>query len=314
MNENSTNPPRAPLSRIELNGDTRIVEFRGADVDAFLQGQLTADVRKLLPGAALRAGFCSPKGRLLATLALSRTSDGAIYAALPDAIAARIVARLKMFVLRSKVSIALLDTTVIGLLGNLIGPRLAELGFASGAADAGTDPSATVHALPCGVRRCLLFGPSERIATLLAQDPGIVDGALGDWHREEIRAGWPRIVEATQDHYVPQMVNLDQLGALSFDKGCYTGQEIVARLHYIGDVKRRMFMCEGEGPPPAPGSPVHAEQGGQAVGSIVQAVPAAAGSPLYLAAVVLQLSQASGTALYCEGRPLGPPRAYEYDG
>jgi folate-binding protein YgfZ len=147
---------------------------------------------------------------------------------------------------------------------------------------------AAIHrsVLDATVKRLRMFVLRSKV-TLTEIDPLIAPDHDEDWRRERIAHGRPTIFPATSDHFVPQMCNLDALGGISFDKGCYTGQEVVARVHYLGQAKRRMFRARIDGDA-APGDPVFdAASAGQAAGEIVDA--------LYgHALLVLQLSHAAG--------------------
>ena len=160
-----------------------VLEIRGADAAKFLQGQLSNDVLRLLPGTSMLAGYHTPQGRVVALLRLQRRADDMV-ARLPRGLVPTVVTRLSKVLLRSKVAI--------------------------------TDGTGEWSA------RGLLAEPS-REATLRA-----------------IEAGLPQVYPATSEVFVAQMLNLDLTGGISFDKGCYTGQEIIARAHYRGRVKRRM--------------------------------------------------------------------------
>jgi folate-binding protein YgfZ len=143
--------------------------------------------------------------------------------------------------------------------------------------------------------RFSVHGPASALADLqqrLALD--IETGSEQDWRRLDVLAGVPTVFAETSDHFVAQMANLDALGGINFNKGCYTGQEIVARLHYLGQLKRRMFRCRSAATDIAPGSAVYIEGETQAVGEVVQSVNTDQGSLLN---VVLQLTQAESAQL-----------------
>ena len=141
------------------------------------------------------------------------------------------------------------------------------------------------------LKRLRMFVLRSRVTLAAAPDVVVPEERDEAWRRSRIESGIPTIFPATSDHFVPQMCNLDLLGAISFDKGCYTGQEIVARLHYLGQVKRRMFRTRIASLA-QPGEPIFDAAGdAQAVGEVVDAVPDNAGS---LALVVLQTSHAGG--------------------
>ncbi len=196
-----------------------LLSVSGEDAREFLHAQLTIDVRGLRERAAL-AGWCSAKGRLLATFLVIPAPQGFLLQLARD-LAPAIAKRLSMFVLRSKVKVA--DES----------ERWAQFGVwgvdwkEALAWDGGR---ATV---PVGERRFVRLEPAD--APSLAPSAG-----EEAWTLQEIRAGRPLITAATQDQFVPQMVNLEKLGAVDFQKGCYPGQEVVARAQYRGQVKRRM--------------------------------------------------------------------------
>jgi len=208
---------RARLSRYGL------LSVTGEDAREFLHAQLTQDIRSLPADRAALAGWCSAKGRLLATFLVIPGPQGFLLQLARD-LAAPVAKRLAMFVLRSKVKVA--DES----------ERWAQDGLwdmESTAADvAWSGATGTVRV---GERRYLQLGPLE--AMLAAPTSG-----EEEWTLQEIRAGRPLITAATQDQFVPQMVNLEKLGAVDFQKGCYPGQEIVARAQYRGQVKRRMVQ------------------------------------------------------------------------
>ncbi|WP_020650140.1 CAF17-like 4Fe-4S cluster assembly/insertion protein YgfZ [Solimonas variicoloris] len=263
----------------------------GADAETFLQGQLSNDVRRLSAGQAQLSSYNSPKGRMLAVLHLVRSGDD-ILIELPRAIADATLARLKMFVLRAKVAIAPADDLdALALIGDDAPAMMPFFKLPV--------PAAPLQCLRDEARgltvvrrlgrltRFTVLGPREAIAALRAQIPEAMrepEGLL--WRRADIDCGIPVVLPETRDHFVAQMANLDLLGGISFDKGCYTGQEIVARLHYLGQLKRRLFTARIDGPAPAPGTAVHAAGETQAVGEIVDAVPAGDGA---VASLVLQL-------------------------
>lgn len=207
---------RARLTRYGL------LSVTGADAREFLHAQLTVDIRTLPPERAALAGWCSAKGRLLATFLVIPSPQGYLLQLARD-LAPLVAKRLAMFVLRAKVKIA--DES--------------DAWTQFGLWDAREVPSAVTWegdtaTVPVGERRALRLEP--------AASPSPMECAADEeaWSLQEIRAGRPLITAATQDQFVPQMVNLETLGAVDFQKGCYPGQEIVARAQYRGQVKRRM--------------------------------------------------------------------------
>ncbi len=204
-----------------------LLSLTGDDAREFLHAQLTIDVRNLPRERAALAGWCSAKGRLLATFLVIPAPQGYLLQLARD-LAVPIAKRLSMFVLRSKVKVA--DET----------ERWAQFGVWN------TDGKAEIvwdngrGSVPVGERRFLRLEPADAVSL----EPTAAEEA---WTLQEIRAGRPLITAATQDQFVPQMVNLEKLGAVDFQKGCYPGQEIVARAQYRGEVKRRMVHLQASG-------------------------------------------------------------------
>jgi folate-binding protein YgfZ len=194
-----------------------VLAFRGVDAAKFLQGQLSANVEKLGTGASTLAGLHNPQGRVVALLAVARTSAEELLAVLPRELASGVAQRLRKFVLRSKV---IIDDTpdAYRVLGS----------------DHASPPPDTAS-IAWGTRR-LLLTPRDRLGGFEISDPA----ALARWQMTDIAEGLPQVYAATSEAFVAQMLNLDLLGAIAFDKGCYTGQEVIARAHYRGRVKRRM--------------------------------------------------------------------------
>jgi hypothetical protein len=197
-----------------------LLSVSGQDAREFLHAQLTNDVQNLPPERALLAGWCSAKGRLLATLLVVPAPQGFLLQLARD-LAPSVAKRLAMFVLRSKVKIA--DES----------EAWAQFGVWDAAAPAAVSWEAGSVSVPLGERRYLRLEPAAAASSVANADEEA-------WTLQEIRAGRPLITAATQDRFLPQMVNLEQLEAVDFRKGCYPGQEIVARAQYLGQVKRRM--------------------------------------------------------------------------
>jgi folate-binding protein YgfZ len=248
-----------------------VLSVSGDDAAAFLHGQLTNDVEALGVNRAQWNGWCSPKGRLLATFLLIRRPDGFLLM-LPAELAGPITKRLGMFVLRSKVKITDVSERYArrGIIGRAAAPGPMEVVDDNGA---------------------LLVGIGEgRIVALMPAATALKPNAGADaWELASIRAGVPTITPATQEAFVPQMANFELVGGVSFKKGCYPGQEIVARMQYRGGLKRRMALAHVPGAErPLPGESVYsATFGDQAAGTIVNAAPAPEGG--FDALVVAQI-------------------------
>jgi folate-binding protein YgfZ len=275
--------------------DFSLLRFSGPDTAAFLHGQLTCDVQALKPGSSSYGGYCTPKGRLLATFLLW-PDDGGFNMLLPAAIAEPVRKRLSMYILRSKVKAEDMSAALacIGVIGSDMSAQLESLGGLPPPRVHGVTIRDAITTVALSGDRCLLVKP--RAALQLPADNGA-------WTAGDIANGIPLVVAATQEEFVPQMVNLDLIGALSYSKGCYPGQEIVARTHYLGRLKQRMFRATVAGPA-APGDKLYcADLGDQAAGMIVSAVPAGDGQHDVLA--VLQTANARSATYHC-GSLQGP--------
>ena len=195
-----------------------VVRVSGTGAESFLQGQLTSDLGRLDSRTQL-AACTTPQGRVIAVLRLQRCQDG-IYILVPAALGAMLIERLRKFVLRAKVGIDLLDTwSVSGI----------EAGAEHGA-NSRTPASSGPVAFDYPDGRLAIARPGASVIDQPAEEA---------WQRADIAAGLPQILPETSGHFVPQMLNLDLLDAVSFTKGCYTGQEIVARTQHLGRIKRR---------------------------------------------------------------------------
>jgi len=274
----------------------------GDEARAFLHAQLTNDIAGLGADAARRAGWCSAKGRLLATFLVLPQENGFLLQLSQD-LAAPVAKRLAMFILRAKAKLTDVSGTwtQFGIWGAAAEERLAALGLHAPAAELGILRGTDSIVVRVGAQRFLLALPAARRAQALA---ALGDAGSGAWALQEIRAGWPMVVQATQDLFVPQMVNLERLGAVDFKKGCYPGQEVVARTQYRGVLKRRMIRARVAAPA-VPAADVFAEDlPGQASGAVANAAPVPEGGCELLAVVQIS-SLESGSALRL-GAPDGP--------
>ncbi len=205
--------------RVITELDFGVLRARGPDAISFLQGQLSNDATRLQHGHWQLSGYHTPQGRAIALLRLTLLAPDDVLAVLPRELVVPVLARLKRFVLRAKVQIT--DDSA----------HWQVLGF-HGAAPA--LPAGAVGA-PYGRARQLVLTPGA-----LELEPAALAGTLQDWVACDIEEGLPQVYLATSEAFVAQMLNLDVTGGIALDKGCYTGQEIIARAHYRGQVKRRM--------------------------------------------------------------------------
>jgi hypothetical protein len=272
-----------------------LIRANGTDAETFLQGQLSNDVRKLTVSSGQLASYNSPKGRMLAVLHLLKLGED-IGLEVHRSVLEATLKRLRMFVLRSKVVLSDVSSSwpVLGLAGPSSVEVLTSLGLPAPTQILATALSGDLvvmrrfGALP----RYSVHGPANTIDDLERRLTSVLPrGDEIGWKKIDLDAGLPTIYPETSDHFVPQMCNLDLLGGISFDKGCYTGQEIVARLHYLGTLKRRMYQAQVMATA-LPGQPVFDANGDtQAVGEVVDAVHCDGDSQIL---VVLQMAHAAG--------------------
>jgi tRNA-modifying protein YgfZ len=215
-----------------------VVRAQGADVVPFLQGQLSNDIAQLAPGRSLLAGYHSPQGRTIAVLRLVEHEPGDILMILPRELAATVAARLGKFVLRAKVKLSDESAawSIHGLTWESAPPVGTALPLPAQAYAGARHASARIVRMAAAPARALVVQPHGTPAVFA--DAGVADEAL--WHAGSIAAAEPQVFAATSEEFVAQMLNLDLLGAIAFEKGCYTGQEVIARAHYRGRVKRRL--------------------------------------------------------------------------
>ena len=296
---------QAPIDGAVPLSDWGLIRAGGADTAQFLHGQLTQDFAHLDPSQARLAGYCSAKGRLLASfVGWRRAGDEILLACSADLLPATLK-RLSMFVLRAKCKLtdAGTDTRLFGLCGEA---TTRWLGAAAPAAVWGRTNvgEAQVIRLPDGmaagrpVARYLWAAPASQPA------PKLPVLAADTWRWLEVTSGVVRIVAATVEQFVPQMVNLELIGGVNFEKGCYPGQEVVARSQYRGTLKRRSFLFETDAAA-APGQEVFAsDDPAQPAGLVANAAPRPGGGSAALVEVKLAALDAAGLHLGAADGPL----------
>ena len=272
----------SPLTQLGL------FECTGEDAKTFLHNQLTSDVNHLAPGSAQRSAWCTAKGRMQASFVLYRRNND--YRALVSAdLLLATQKRLQIFVLRSKVKMADLSGSheTIGLSGPQSEAALLSAGLPvpTTPLETAESPSATVIRLEQS--RFVIVAASEAASDLwkkLAENARPV--GTPTWFWLDVQAGIPLIVEATKEAFIPQMVNFDKIGGVSFHKGCYPGQEIVARTQYLGKVKRHLYRIHAADPIFAGASIFAPESPEHPCGMVANAAPSPVGG--YDALVVMQ--------------------------
>ncbi len=254
--------------------DWGLIRAEGADALSFLHAQLTQDVEHLGETQARLAGWCSAKGRLLASFVVWREDAQTVLLACSADLLPATLKRLSMFVLRAKCRLA--DVSAERALYGVAGSAARALAAARLPADAWSSVSAGGARL---IRLPAVEGVPRLLCVQAASAPPPEGPALDadTWRWLEVRSGVARIVGATVDRFVPQMVNFELTGGVHFQKGCYPGQEVVARSQYRGTLKRRMALFECEGAL-EPGQEVfHSGDPGQPAGMVVLAATAPRG-------------------------------------
>jgi folate-binding protein YgfZ len=296
-----------------------VIRARGEDAASFLHGQLTQDTQSLAPGQARLAGYCSPKGRLLASFVVWRAAPDEILLACSADLLAPTLKRLSMFVLRAKCKLS--DASgEIALWGVVIPKAAGGMPSPVSGIELPSDPLEARLADGRAAIRLADAGSCARVLWAAPADaaPALAPAPKAAWDWLEVQAAVPRIVARTSDAFVPQMVNLELVGGVNFQKGCYPGQEIVARSQYRGTVKRRMFLAEGDAAAEAGAEVFAADDPSQPAGQVVLAASLEGAGGVRHAALIeakraladaggLRLGAADGPALRLQPLPYELP-------
>ena len=278
-----------------------LIQFAGEDAQTFLQGQLSNDVRLLDGNNTQYTSYNTPKGRMLANGLLWQSAANTYVLQLPAGLREAIQKRLSMFVLRAKVKVSDISADWVRL-------GVGGLGAAQAVSQVLGDVPAAVHGRTAFEHGSVLRLPGDNFEMLIAPEQAqsiwekLVQVAkpVGNacWDALLIRAGIPTLLPATQEQFVAQMLNYELIGGVNFKKGCYPGQEIVARTQYLGKPKRRMYLAHIAGTEmPQPGDELYsADLPEQATGMIVNAAPAGDGG--YDVLAVIQISSAEAHTLH----------------
>lgn len=281
------------------------LRISGEDARDFLQSLTSNDVRHLDENSSQYSSLCSPKGRMLASFIVFRM-DGDYILQMPKEMVDRVKKRLAMYVFRSKVVISEADLSAIGL--------------------SGADARTRLEAVPdSGMKTCRIEGgivirlsdsrfeivaEPEHIASLMERMDGSNAGKAY-WERLEILDAIPAVLPETEGLFVPQMANLELVGGVNFQKGCYPGQEIVTRTHFLGKIKRRMVLAHVDAETePSPGEEVYC--GEEATGNVARVAPSPEGGFDLLAVIHLEhreseIRLASGKVLHLLPMPYPLP-------
>ena len=295
-------PSDSAAALLELD-ELGIIGASGDDAAAFLHSQFTNNLHALADDRAQLSAYCMPKGQIIANFLIWRTGAGHCRIVLPRELGAPLLQRLRMFRLRARVEFEDLSDRLAlhGLLEGVEAPVEVELPSAPlGKAES---DACTAIAWPGASRRWLLVRPRATAAGAPANGQ---NSGSGRWRLLDIEDGLPFVQAANREQFVPQHLNLDILDAVSFDKGCYPGQEVVARMQYRGKIKHRVYrLGSTDAEALKPGDEVFLRQrtDARACGRIVDARPAAEGSFWHLLA---SLRVADAEQPLCALRPEGP--------
>ena len=287
MPDSAPADPRLPLAALR---------FVGADAAQFLQGQLTADCLLLPRGEWRYAAYCSPKGRILANGVLLRADENDFAFVVDSQRAIPVGKRLSMFVLRAKVKIENDDGAFFAVVD-----------------DGAQSPHRFAPDPACESLWRICEAPQPRRTILWARDEAAAEAAQAqnpitatEWRRAQIESGIGWIGDDNADSLIPQMIDWDSLGGVSFQKGCYVGQEIIARLHYRGRAKKRAALLRGAGaPPPRGASLTGGGLGAQSAGEVVMTAEDGAGGFVALASAREEIIESGAAKIgetTCEAR------------
>lgn len=263
-----------------------VIRVSGDDAQSFLQGQFSSDILAIDDSRSQLSSYSTAKGRMQASMLIWHRQDAYFLLVAAD-IAAAFCKRLSMFILRSKVKAEVLGEAcvLLGMVGGGVESALGEVADQPFAVSTLADGVAL--RLPSGAL-LLALSPQGAASVLERVGEAVVPVDAEAWGRLDIDAGIPWVTQATVEQFVPQMANMDLLGAVSFKKGCYPGQEIVARTHYLGKVKRRLYRAKIPEFAASGDSLFSPESADQAIGQVVNVARLETGC---IALVVVQSSR-----------------------
>ncbi|MFJ3117034.1 YgfZ/GcvT domain-containing protein [Pseudomonas protegens] len=275
-----------------------VLAVRGPDASKFLQGQLTCNLNYLSDSQSSLGARCNQKGRMQSSFRILLEGDGCLLAMARELIEPQL-ADLKKYAVFSKAKLA--DESASWARFGLADAQVAlsGLGLELPEEDGSVARADGLIALRVSSQRAELWVPAERVASLRQQLAAqLPEGELNQWLLGQVRAGLGQVMPETRELFIPQMLNLQAVGGVSFKKGCYTGQEIVARMQYLGKLKRRLYRLALPGDAlPAPGTALFAPSHNSAIGEVVLAARAQQGVELL---AVLQAEAVEGGELHLE--------------
>lgn len=269
-----------------LTNRESIISFTGSDAETFLQGQTTCDVSRLSSHKSVFGALCNPKGRVICLFHLFKIEQ-TIYMVLNAELSEAIVKRLKMFVFRADVQIKNVSDqyVTLGSVNNIDDDVKNEL-----------KPLATIqHEPPINFTMFIVSNSSYQ--PLTNSSILTLETELNNWDKALIAEGLPNIKANTSESFIPQMLNLDVLGGISFQKGCYTGQEVIARLHYKGTVKRRLYIFNSNSTV-YPATDLFIPDNANAIGTVLECHKLS--DTDYIGTVVLKQEYAAKSSINCE--------------
>ncbi|MDY0014244.1 MAG: folate-binding protein [Rhodocyclaceae bacterium] len=289
-----------------------LIRARGEEAANFFHNLFSNDVKNQAPDQARWNSFNSPKGRMLASFLVWRQGDDYLMALSAD-LQPSLLKKLAMYVLRAKVKLddPAQDQILLGVAGPTAASVLESVGLAP-------LPEVMEVAAQADAQVIRMTEQAFVLATSPAAAPALFDRLAGAgarpagtaaWQAASVAAGLPLVTQPTQEEFVAQMLNFELIGGVSFNKGCYPGQEIVARTHYLGKLKKRMYRLHlADGPAPAPGQDLYAPDfADQSAGKLVNVAPSPQGG--FEALAVLQTSSAEAGEVHL-GAPDGPRLAF----
>jgi folate-binding protein YgfZ len=264
-----------------------LIECGGEEAKSFLHNQLTSDINHLVPEQAQHSAWCTAKGRMLASFLI--WNEGESYRlGLAAELAEPVLKRLRMFVLRAKVTLADLSDShvLLGLSGAQAGAALADACLPMPEAPLASIAAGPNRVIRLDADRFVIAAAADVAAGLWKQLSAIARPAgVPAWRWLDVRAALPLVTGATREEFVPQMADFEKIGGVSFHKGCYPGQEVIARTQYLGKVKRHLYRLSSATPLKA-GDDLHSPANpDQACGKVVTAAPSPTGGFAALAVV-----------------------------
>ena len=258
-----------------------LLAVRGPDASKFLQGQLTCNLNYLSADNASLGARCTPKGRMLSSFRIVQQGDGYLLAMASELLDSQLTDLQKYAAFsKSKLSDESAQWLRIGLQGG--DAVLASLGLNLPAIADSVVHAGDMLAVRLSDGRSELWAPAAQAETVLPTlTAQLREAPLNDWLLAQVRAGIGQVFGATREQLIPQMINLQAVGGVSFKKGCYTGQEIVARMQYLGKLKRRLYRLSLAGDDvPAVATPLFSPVHGSSVGEVVLAARSSSGVEL----------------------------------